>query len=56
MRSTNPVMTGKVFEKVGGIVSDTPVMTINGEFYGRLDKKQVNRLVKEIRDREPSDE
>ena len=30
MRSSNPVMAGKVFEKVGGITSDSRAMTING--------------------------
>jgi len=29
MKSSNPVMTGKIYEKVGGAVSDS-TMTING--------------------------
>lgn len=30
MRSSNPVMSGKIFEKVGGITTGEHVMTING--------------------------
>ncbi|MEN8228513.1 MAG: Bax inhibitor-1/YccA family protein [Bacteroidota bacterium] len=30
MRSSNPVMTGKIFEKAGRITSDSSVMTVNG--------------------------
>ena len=30
MRSSNPVMTGKIFEKAGTLTADSSVMTING--------------------------
>ena len=30
MRSSNPVMTGKIFDKVGGVAAGSSVMTING--------------------------
>ncbi len=30
MRSSNPVMTGKIYEKAGGVSAGAPVMTING--------------------------
>lgn len=30
MRSSNPVMTGRIFEKAGGITTGSSVMTING--------------------------
>jgi NADH-quinone oxidoreductase subunit E len=32
-----------------GACSIAPVMTINGEFYGRLDKKKVEKIVQELR-------
>jgi NADH-quinone oxidoreductase subunit E len=35
-----------------GACSIAPVMTINGEFHGRLDKKTVEKLVREIKTRE----
>jgi len=35
-----------------GACSIAPVMTVNGEFYGRLDKKTVVRALGEIRNRE----
>jgi len=30
MKSSNPVMTGKIYEKAGGVSAGAPVMTING--------------------------
>jgi NADH-quinone oxidoreductase subunit E len=35
-----------------GACSIAPVMTINGEFHGRLDKKTLEKLVREIKTRE----
>jgi NADH-quinone oxidoreductase subunit E len=39
-----------------GACSIAPVMNINGEFYGRLDKKKLVKLIKEIRAKENGDE
>ena len=30
MRSSNPVMTGKIYERAGGVSAGASVMTING--------------------------
>ena len=30
MKSSNPVMTGKIYEKAGGVSAGASVMTING--------------------------
>lgn len=32
-----------------GACSIAPVMTVNGEFYGRLDKKRVEKTIRELR-------
>jgi NADH-quinone oxidoreductase subunit E len=32
-----------------GACSIAPVMTVNGEFYGRLDKKAVEKILRELR-------
>jgi NADH-quinone oxidoreductase subunit E len=32
-----------------GACSIAPVMTVNGEFYGRLDKKKVEKILRELR-------
>ena len=32
-----------------GACSIAPVMTVNGEFYGRLDKKAVEKVIRELR-------
>ena len=39
-----------------GACSIAPVVTVNGEFYGRLDKKKVVALIEDIRKEEQSDE
>jgi NADH-quinone oxidoreductase subunit E len=32
-----------------GACSIAPVMTVNGEFYGRLDKKKVEKIIRELK-------
>jgi NADH-quinone oxidoreductase subunit E len=39
-----------------GACSIAPVITINGEFHGRLDKKKLLTLIKDIRAKENADE
>jgi NADH-quinone oxidoreductase subunit E len=39
-----------------GACSIAPVMTVNGEFYGRLDKKAVERTIRELKAREGQSE
>jgi len=39
-----------------GACSIAPVMTINGEFYGRLEKKVVEKTIREIKAREGKSE
>jgi NADH-quinone oxidoreductase subunit E len=39
-----------------GACSIAPVMTVNGEFYGRLEKKTVEKTIREIKAREGNGE
>ena len=39
-----------------GACSIAPVMTVNGEFYGRLDKKTAEKTIREIKAREGNSE
>ncbi|MBN1835599.1 MAG: NADH-quinone oxidoreductase subunit NuoE [Spirochaetales bacterium] len=39
-----------------GACSIAPVMTVNGEFYGRLDKKALLRILADLKDQGPAEE